>query len=147
MKTFLRSSSTRRLVACLLATAFVSAVAGRGALSPPRARAAVATSGPYSLIATKRCLQLRSFRVTAVPRADRQKQAFRDLAQRTSIEASLRSTRVDLAFTHSNIDANLLAELLRPPQGPYVVRVVKNAVVMYRLGGQAGYAKVTRCLR
>ncbi len=147
MRTFLRRSSTRRLAARLVATAFAAAVAGCGAGAPPRATAAVATSGPYSLTATKRCLQRRNFRITAVPRADPQKRAFRDLAQRTSIEASLGSARVDLAFTRSNIDANFLAELLRPPQGPYVVRVVKNAVVMYRLGGQTITAKVTRCLR
>ena len=147
MRTFLSSSSTGRFAACLVATAFAAAGAGCGAAASLPAPAAVAASGPYSLTATKRCLQRQNFRVLAVPRADPQKQAFRDLAQRTSIEASLGSKRVDLAFTHSNIDANVLAELLRPPQGPYVVLVVKNTVVMYRLGGQTISARVTRCLR
>jgi type II secretory pathway component HofQ len=147
MRTFPSSSSTRRFAACLLATAFVAAVAGCGAAASPSAPAAVAASGPYSMTATKRCLQRRNFRVTAVPRADPQRRAFRDLAQRISIEASLGSKRVDLAFTRSDNDANVLAELLRPPQGPYVVVVVKNTVVMYRLGEQTTSTRVTRCLR
>jgi hypothetical protein len=136
----------RKFMAALLAT--TAAVASAcGAASSSRAQSDHSRGDVYSLSATKRCLQRQGAKTTAVPRSDAQKQAFHDLAQRRSIEASIRSIRVDLAFTRAAPNAELLAELLSPPRGPYVVRVRKNAVVMYRTPLRPTASRMIACLR
>jgi hypothetical protein len=107
----------------------------------------VAAVKPYAMTPTRACLRADGATVSAVRPSDRRLQAFGDLAQRNSIEA--RSTRglVALAFTRSDRDAQLLAELLRVPKDPYRLLVRRNAVVFALRSAPRAMALALGCLR
>lgn len=101
----------------------------------------------YSLVATKQCLKSRGMSVGPIRRSDARRIALSDLAQRTSFEMRMRRAAVLLAFAKTNPDAEFLAELLRVPRDPYVIRIRANVLLMYRPTAVRAATAATRCLR
>ena len=126
-----------------LAVAAAAAVAvGCGASASSEA-----TSAHYTLAATKRCLVAHGAKVGPVRPHDARLRQLHDLAQKTSIEASIKSGRVGIAFSKSDSDARLLVELLVVPKDPYRVVAKANAVLMYKPAQRKAYAAALSCLR
>lgn len=114
--------------------------AGTGAATTP-------TPAPnFTLSATRRCLAAHGATVTNVRPTDSRLKAFRDLAQRNSLEAGTARGSVAIAFATSDGNAELLAELLRVPKDSYRI-VVRRNVVLYARKRSRAVTTGLACLR
>ena len=130
---------TRLITLSFLAAALVA---------PTVAEAAPTAVRPYSKAATKQCLKAAGRTVSDVRRVDSRRMAFRDLAQRTSLEVRFGKRWIALAFTPSAAHAAFLRDALRIPNDPYTLRVRGNVVLMFDADGPLSQlAAVERCLR
>lgn len=146
---------TRGTAAVAVALAAAAAAAGGcsgGGGSGSGSGVPTATGGPpvraarYALRPTAACLTRDGARVASVARDDPRKRALADLAQRRSVEVRYGRRSTLLAFTPSPSHAALVAEVLRVPGNPYVVRVRRNVVTMYLPGARPAATRAARCL-
>ena len=98
---------------------------------------------PYSLAATRRCLEGAGFAVSKVRSPDPRLRALGDLAQQTSLELRRGARTLGVAFG----DTQLLLGLLRVPNDPYRLEVRRNALLMYRPSARAAAVLLRGCLR
>jgi hypothetical protein len=101
----------------------------------------------YTSVSTSRCLEQRGVTVTEVQPANSRFQALRDLAQQSSLQASVGDESAAIAFTKGAAEAKLLDELLRVPDDPYVVVVEKNVVLLYDPMKDGAFRAAMECLR
>jgi hypothetical protein len=129
-----------------LSLAVVAALAaGCGGTSGASTKTAAAPI--YSLGPTKTCLVKRGAKVGRVKPLDTRLRAFRDLAQRNSIQADFKTGRVGIAFVKSEADASLLVELLTVPRDPYKLVRRSNAVLLYKPAHKRAFTAAAACLR
>jgi hypothetical protein len=106
-----------------------------------------AEARPYALTASVRCFKQAGGKVTAVRRTDRRRIALSDLSQRGSREVRYGRRSVLVAFARGKPEADFLREALVVPEDPYVLRVKRNVVLMYRPADLAAFGRTARCLR
>jgi hypothetical protein len=142
-----------RFVAVLGAACLV--VGGCSDDDPPPAATSSARSEPartsvrptYLLAPTLRCLE-RSTRISTTRETQEPRlRALRDLAQQTSVIASVGAETVGLAVVASPAHARLLADLLKAPDDPSRIAVRHNAVLVFLPRARAASNEVAACLR
>jgi hypothetical protein len=136
--------ATRRRLALLL---FISVAILLPATSTAARRDGEASGAPLSLTRTVTCLRHRGAVVAHVKPANRRLRALRDLAQKTSVQVTLRRVVVGVAFTRSTSDATLLFELLRVPNDPLRLEQRRNVVLVSPKTASAARSAVLNCLR
>jgi hypothetical protein len=130
------------LVACLVLVSAACSDDDRSDTGPTASLDAVYASGP-----TSRCLEQHGVTVTELQPTNTRFQAVRDLAQRSSLQASVGDQSVAIAFTNGAAEVKLLAELLQVPDDPYLIVVEKNVLLMYDPMNDAAFRAAMDCLR
>jgi hypothetical protein len=136
--------ATRRRLALLL---FISVAILLPATATAARRDGRASGAPLSLTRTVTCLRHRGAVVGRVKPGNRRLRALRDLAQKTSVQVTLRRVVVGVAFTRSTSDATLLFELLRVPNDPLRLEQRRNVVLVSPKTASAARSAVLNCLR
>lgn len=110
------------------------------------AAAASAGTDVYRKAPTVSCLRGKNVAVAAIKPSDRRLRALRDLAQKTSWQATLRKGVVGVAIGRNANDAELLVELLSVPNDRYRLERRANAVLLYRPTAATLAKTVRNCL-
>lgn len=134
---------TRWLPVTLTAIVLLTASCGAGSSSTTPA----GSPSAYRLGPTIKCLRMRGAVVSRVRPRDSRLRAFRDLAQRNSIQARNRGGTVALAFFKTAADTEILTELLRIPSDTYRTITRRNVVLFAQRATRAPLANALDCLR
>ena len=131
-----------------LSAALAIALAGCAGDDSPRGDTVQAdpASAPITRSAAEACLEAAGATLGELRASDARLRSLRDLAQGRSIEVRAEIGVVYLAFARDVARAELLAELLEVPGGPYKVQRTANVVVLYRPEASELLGTVSGCL-
>ena len=138
--------SRRRGAALLTCALACSSIAISPAPASTHGVAQAVRAQGYSKAPTVSCLREKQVAVAAVRPADRRLRALRDLAQKTSWQASKGKLVVGVSIGRNESEAELLVELLRVPNTPYRLEQRSNAVLVYLPPAASLAKKVRACL-
>jgi hypothetical protein len=92
-----------------------------------------------------RCLRQHGAVVSAVPRTNRTLRSLSAVAQRTSFLATIERSSVGVGVAPREANALLLVEVLTNPRSGYVVKRVRNVVLLSRKSDPAAARVAAAC--